>query len=103
MDLMEEALRLYKESMPEIQAEFTRLKANREKARELADMVGSVAVDKQLPLEVLELVAVCIAEDCKQIRQAAKDIEEEQWAIKHLAEGRGKEREAWQAGQKSIP
>lgn len=102
MNLTGEALRLYKESTPEIQAEFARLKADREKARELADMVGSVAVDRQLPLEVLELVAVYIAEDCKQIRQAAKDIEEEQQAIKHLAEGGGKEGEEWQARRKSI-
>ena len=28
-----------------------------EKARELADMVGSVAVDENLPLEVIEMTA----------------------------------------------
>lgn len=102
MNLTGEALRLYEESTPEIQAEFARLKTDREKARELADMVGSVAVDEQLPLGVLELVAVCITEDCRQIRQAAKDIEEEQQAIKQLAEGGGKEGKEWQAGRKSI-
>lgn len=55
-----------------------RLQANREKARELADMVGSVAVDENIPLEVLEIVADLLKEDCRQIRQAVNDIKEEQ-------------------------
>ncbi|MFR8015769.1 MAG: hypothetical protein ACLU48_03930 [Clostridiaceae bacterium] len=51
-----------------------------EKARELADMVGSVAVDENLPLEVIEMTADILKEDCEQIRQAAVDIaEEERW------------------------
>lgn len=45
-----------------------------EKARELADMVGSVAVDENLPLEVIEMTADILKEDCEQIRQAAVDI-----------------------------
>lgn len=55
-----------------------RLQANRAKARELADMVGSVVVDENIPLEVLEIVADLLKEDCRQIRQAANDIKEEQ-------------------------
>lgn len=34
-----------------------------EKARELADMVGSVAVDENLPLEVIEMTADILKED----------------------------------------
>ena len=34
-----------------------------EKARELADMVGSLVVDENLPLEVMEMTAVDIAEE----------------------------------------
>ena len=52
-----------------------------EKARELADMVGSVAVDENLPLEVIEMTADILKEDCEQIRQAAVDIAEEERAI----------------------
>lgn len=47
-----------------------------EKARELADMVGSVAVDENLPLEVIEMTADILKEDCEQIRQAAVDIDQ---------------------------
>ncbi len=50
-----------------------------EKARELADMVGSVAVDENLPLEVIEMTADILKEDCEQIRQA---IAEEERAIR---------------------
>lgn len=53
-----------------------------EKARELADMVGSVAVDENLPLEVIEMTADILKEDCEQIRQAAVDIAEEERAIR---------------------
>jgi hypothetical protein len=42
--------------------------ALQEKAREIADMVGSVVVGEALPLEVLEAVADCLKEDCRQIR-----------------------------------
>lgn len=53
-----------------------------EKARELADMVGSVAVDENLPLEVMEMTADLLKEDCEEIRQAAVDIAEEERAIR---------------------
>lgn len=53
-----------------------------EKARELADMVGSVAVDENLSLEVIEMTADILKEDCEQIRQAAVDIAEEERAIR---------------------
>lgn len=53
-----------------------------EKARELADMVSSVAVDENLPLEVIEMTADILKEDCEQIRQAAVDIAEEERAIR---------------------
>lgn len=53
-----------------------------EKARELADMVCSVAVDENLPLEVIEMTADILKEDCEQIRQAAVDIAEEERAIR---------------------
>lgn len=62
--------------------------ALQEKARELADMVGSVVVDEALPLEVLEAVADCLKEDCEQIRQAVKDMQEEQQAIEEMTEGK---------------
>lgn len=48
----------------------------KEKARELADMVGSLVVDENLPLEVIEMTADILKEDCEQIRQAAVDIAE---------------------------
>lgn len=40
----------------------------KEKARELADMVGSLVVDENLPLEVMEMAAVDIAEEERAIR-----------------------------------
>lgn len=52
-----------------------------EKARELADMVGSLVVDENLPLEVMEMTADLLKEDCEEIRQAAVDIAEEERAI----------------------
>lgn len=55
----------------------------KEKARELADMVGSLVVDENLPLEVMEMAADLLKEDCKEkIRQAAVDIAEEERAIR---------------------
>lgn len=46
----------------------------KEKARELADMVGSISVDENLPLEVLELTADLLKEDSRQIKEAAEEI-----------------------------
>lgn len=60
---------------------------NEDKARELADMVGSMVVDEYLPLEVLELTADILKEDYRQIKQAAEDIKTEQQAVKELVEG----------------
>ncbi|MBQ2744383.1 MAG: hypothetical protein IJF37_02010 [Lachnospiraceae bacterium] len=91
LNLTGEALRLFNESTPDVQAEFLRLQANKAKARELADMVGSVVVDENIPLEVLEIVADLLKEDCRQIRQAANDIKEEQQAIEKLQTAAGKE------------
>jgi len=62
--------------------------ALQEKARELADMVGSVVVDEALPLETLEAVADCLKEDCRQIRQAVQDIQEEQQVIERMTAGK---------------
>ena len=62
-NLTGEALRLYEESTPEIQERFRKLKANREKARELADMVGNIVIDEHLPTEVIGLTADCLHED----------------------------------------
>lgn len=47
------------------------------KARELADMVGSIVVDEDLPLEVLELTADILKEDVRQIKEAATEIMKE--------------------------
>ena len=55
-----------------------------EKARELADMVGSEIVDGYLPLELLEITADALKEDYRQIVQAAEDIREEERAIEKL-------------------
>lgn len=52
-----------------------------EKARELADMVGSLVVDENLPLEVMEMTADLLKADCEEIRQAAVDIAEEERAV----------------------
>lgn len=54
----------------------------KEKARELADMVGALVVDENLPLEVMEMTADLLKEDCEEIRQAAVDIAEEERAIR---------------------
>ena len=62
--------------------------ALQEKAREWADMVGSVVVDEALPLETLEAVADCLKEDCRQIRQAVQDMQEEQQAIERMTAGK---------------
>lgn len=51
----------------------------KEKARELADMVGSLVVDENLPLET---AADLLKGDCKEIRQAAVDMAEEERAIR---------------------
>lgn len=87
MDLSTESERLYRDSPVEVQKQFNRLKANRKKARELADIVGSVVVDEMLPLEVLELVADTLKEDCRQIRQAAEDVAEEERAVNGIRTG----------------
>lgn len=55
-----------------------------EKARELADMVGSEIVDGYLPLELLEITADALKEDYRKIVQAAEDIREEERAIEKL-------------------
>lgn len=78
MDLDAEFQRLYRESPVEVQRQFKTLQEKKEKARELADMVGSVVVDENLSMDVLEMVADLIREDCKQIRQAVKEMTEEQ-------------------------
>ena len=57
MDLNEEFERLYRESPVEVQRQFDALQENKEKARELVDVVGSLAVDENLPLEVMEMTA----------------------------------------------
>lgn len=44
-------------------------------------MVGSLVVDENLPLEVMEMAADLLKEDCKEIRQAVVDIAEEERAI----------------------
>ena len=78
MDLDAEFQRLYRESPVEVQQQFKTLQEKKEKARELADMVGSVVVDENLSMDVLELVADLLKEDCRQIRQAVKEMTEEQ-------------------------
>ncbi len=61
-----------------------RLQAKREKVRELADMVGSVVIDENLPLDTLDMLADVLKEDYRQIRQQAKEIIEEQQAIEKI-------------------
>ena len=78
MDLKEETQRLYRESPVEVQRAFDTLQGNKAKARELADMVGSIVVDEDLPLEVLELAADILKEDFRQIKEAAVEIMEEE-------------------------
>lgn len=78
MNLDAEFQRLYRESPVEVQRQFKTLQEKKEKARELADMVGSVVVDENLSMDVLEMVADLIREDCRQIRQAVKEMTEEQ-------------------------
>ena len=80
MDLDAEFQRLYRESPVEVQQQFKTLQEKKEKARELADMVGSVVVDENLSMGVLEMVADILKEDCRQIRQAVKEMTEEQEA-----------------------
>lgn len=87
MDLNEELERLYRESPVEVQKQFDTLQENRGKARELADMVGSVVVEEFLPLEVLEITADLLKEDCRQIRQAAEEIAEEERAVHGINTG----------------
>lgn len=77
MDLDAEFQRLYRESPVEVQRQFKTLQEKKEKARELADMVGSVVVDENLSMDVLEMVADLLKEDCRQIRQAVKEMTEE--------------------------
>ena len=52
-----------------------------EKARELADMVGSLVVDENLPLEVMEMTADLLKADCEETRQEAVALAEEERAI----------------------
>ena len=78
MDLDAEFQRLYRESPVEVQRQFKTLQEKKEKARELADMVGSVVVDENLSMDVLEMAADLLKEDCRQIRQAVKEMTEEQ-------------------------
>ena len=81
MDLNAETQRLYRESPVEVQRAFDTLQGNKAKARELADMVGSIVVDEDLPLEVLELTADILKEDFRQIKEAAVEIMEEERAL----------------------
>lgn len=81
MDLKEETQRLYRESPVEVQRAFDTLQGNKAKARELADMVGSIVVEDDLPLEVLELTADILKEDFRQIKEAAVEIMEEERAL----------------------
>ncbi len=81
MDLKEETQRLYRESPVEVQRVFDNLQGNKAKARELADMVGSIVVDEDLPLEALELTADILKEDVRQIKEAAVEIMEEERAL----------------------
>lgn len=81
MDLKEETQRLYRESPVEVQRAFDTLQGNKAKARELADIVGSIVVDEDLPLEVLELTADILKEDFRQIKEAAVEIMEEERAL----------------------
>lgn len=55
----------------------------KDKARELADMVGSEIVDGYLPLALLEMTADVLKEDYRQIVQVAADMREEEQAIKN--------------------
>lgn len=81
MDLNAETQRLYRESPVEVQRAFDTLQGNKAKARELADMVGSIVVDEDLPLEVLEFTADILKEDFRQIKEAAVEIMEEERAL----------------------
>ena len=81
MVLNAETQRLYRESPVEVQRAFDTLQGNKAKARELADMVGSIVVDEDLPLEVLELTADILKEDFRQIKEAAVEIMEEERAL----------------------
>lgn len=81
MDLNAETQRLYRESPVEVQRAFDTLQGNKAKARELANMVGSIVVEDDLPLEVLELTADILKEDFRQIKEAAVEIIEEERAL----------------------
>ena len=81
MDLNAETQRLYRESPVEVQRAFDTLQGNKAKTRELADMVGSIVVDEDLPLEVLKLTADILKEDFRQIKEAAVEIMEEERAL----------------------
>ena len=81
MDLNAETQRLYRESPVEVQRAFDTLQGNKAKARELADIVGSIVIDEDLPLEVLELTADILKEDFRQIKEAAVEIMEEERAL----------------------
>lgn len=55
-----------------------------ERARELADMVGSEITDRYLPFEVLEMTADILKEDYRRIVRAAEDIKEEEKAAEKI-------------------
>lgn len=61
----------------------------KEKARELADMVGNEIMDASLPFDMLELVADTLKEDYRQIEQMAEDIRKEQQETKEMIETMG--------------
>jgi hypothetical protein len=56
--------------------------SDEEKARELADMIGSIVVEESLPIKILKLTAKTLEADYEQILQAAEDIDREQRAIR---------------------
>lgn len=81
MDLNEETKRLYLQSPVEVQRAFDTIQGNEAKARELAYMVGSIVVEDDLPLEVLELTADILKEDVRQIKETAAEIMKEARAL----------------------
>jgi hypothetical protein len=56
--------------------------SDEEKARELADTIGSIVVEESLPIKILKLTAKTLEADYEQILQAAEDIDREQRAIR---------------------
>ncbi|MDD3040530.1 hypothetical protein [Bacteroides sp.] len=91
MSLDEEFNRLYLDSPVEVQKKFDKLQGDKVKARELADAFGSIAVEDitglAVSVEILEMAAEFLLQDCKQIRQAAVEIAEEERAADELRTG----------------